>query len=423
MPANIQIVRDAPKVGRRTRSPKHTFHLKDVRPFQIQPHFIAPVWPGETMKNMLVQAKCEGPFVGANTVGWWFEQYYFYVKHRDLRDRDVVLEMHLDPAFTPSTLYGAANPKHYAMGEGDWVGKCLRAVVEEYFRDEGEDWDEFMFEGLPLAALNHNTIMDSLKDATITSDHVDSEIPGENPVIPDGVPAGFTEHFAQWEAMRGMQLTDATFEDYLKSYGVKVPRELKVDEIHKPELLRYVRDWTYPTVSTDEDANSGFAPRWNIAERADKDRYFAEPGFLFGVTVMRPKVYYGAQRAAGVNEMLTPYAWLPAVLLDQEYTSLKKIASGSDAFLLNNTGHDLWVDLRDLAVHGDQFLNFDPVEDAGLMTSVSPFAPMLPDPESMQRRYPSNAMITALQYVDGSLGEVDGQVSMSILGRLTDTSL
>ena len=42
--------------GRRPRRPSHPFQVRH-EPFQIQPFFIAPVLPGETMKNLLLQSR------------------------------------------------------------------------------------------------------------------------------------------------------------------------------------------------------------------------------------------------------------------------------------------------------------------------------------------------------------------------------
>ena len=50
----ISLVNDAPLVGRIQRRPKHSFNVKH-QPFTIQPIMIAPVIPGETMTNLLLQ--------------------------------------------------------------------------------------------------------------------------------------------------------------------------------------------------------------------------------------------------------------------------------------------------------------------------------------------------------------------------------
>src|SRR3546814_10510072 len=106
----------------------------------------------------------------------------------------------------------------------------------------------------------------------------------------------FTDHYAQWEAMRSMQLTASTFEDWVKTFGVRVPKA-EAEESHRPELLRYIREWSYPSNTINPaDGTPSSAVSWSVAERADKDRFFSEPGFLFGCAVARPKVYFSKQK-------------------------------------------------------------------------------------------------------------------------------
>ena len=95
---------------------------------------------------------------------------------------------------------------------------------------------------------------------------------------------------------------------------------------------------------------------WAQAERADKDRYFKEPGFLFGITCVRPKVYLQNQSMAGVNMLDTAFGWMPALMRDEPFTSLRKYAATTGPFPVVNDAY--WVDMRDLFVHGDQFVNF-----------------------------------------------------------------
>ena len=61
----------ARRTGRVTRSPRHTFQLRH-KPFLLQPFMLAPVLPGDTVKNMLLQARAvtspiANPLVGLVT--------------------------------------------------------------------------------------------------------------------------------------------------------------------------------------------------------------------------------------------------------------------------------------------------------------------------------------------------------------------
>ena len=410
---NIEVVQAGATVGRKLRNPRHSFAVRQV-PYAIQPFFIAPVLPGETMKNLLVQALVVSDPLSSGITGWWYEQYYFYVKHRDLDERDLVTEMHLLPETDVSSLLSAASTPYYHGGGINWTKLCLNAVVRDYFRNEGETVDDFTIGGLPQASINVDNWLDSAKLEGSTPVH-DEDLPGEVEQVPDGVPAGFENHYAQWQHMRALRLTEATFADYLKTFGVRPARELK-PEIHRPELLRYVKDWTYPTQIVDPDGNPARGCIWSVSERADKDRFFAEPGFLLGVSVARPKVYLRNQVGAAVSLMDSAYAWLPALMQDEPFTSLRRVAADAPESPLIDTIEDAyWVDLRDLLVYGDQFLNFDLAStDAGMVALPGTF---------LQRRYAMEADVTAM-LADPlrNLIRSDGVVSLSIASRITDTS-
>ena len=79
--ANVQVANLAQQ-RRVTRRPQHTFQLRH-RPWEIQPFMLAPVLPGETMQNLLLQARVVTDPIKNPLIGWWCEHYVFYVKHRD----------------------------------------------------------------------------------------------------------------------------------------------------------------------------------------------------------------------------------------------------------------------------------------------------------------------------------------------------
>lgn len=415
------IVQEVKKQGRVTRSPKHSFRIS-FKPFAIQPNLIAPVLPGETLDHALYQVLARTDGVKAEMSGWWFEQYVFYVKHRDLVQRDLITQMHLDPAANLATVkLGAADTSKYQFnGAIDWVGMCLQRVVEEYFRDEGEAWDSRMVGSLPMARLNSDIWTDSVmldSEASTQSE----ELPGQVSVLPDqGIPAGFEAAYAHWESMRAMQLYTATFEDYLKSFGVSAPRETKVDEIYRPELIRYFRDWQLPSVKFDDSVGAAVPMvSWKMGERIDKPRFFAEPGFIFGVVVCRPKLIMANLKGAGVGMLDNAYAWLPAVLSDEPYTSLKKYVGATGP--IANTGAagvgDYWVDVKDLFIHGDQFYKsqsaeYDPV-------TVAPYV----NTGKLDHRYYTGNTNTLFKVAAAEYIVADGVFDLNIKTRLTDTSL
>ncbi|TXG98913.1 MAG: hypothetical protein E6R08_03545 [Nevskiaceae bacterium] len=78
--------------------------------------------------------------------------------------------------------------------------------------------------------------------------------------------------------------------------------------------------------------------------------------------------------------------------------------------------NDYWVDLRDLLVHGDQFVNFAlNATDAGFVA--------LPT-AAMEKKYATAVMADALFKVpaNGNKIKADGRIDLSILSRIEDTS-
>lgn len=427
-------LQELPKVGRKQRRPSHSFALR-TRPWQIQPFMIAPVLPGETMKNLLLQSRVVSGRLNDGLVGWWTEFYFFYVKLRDLPQRDALTDMLVTNANVDA--YKAPDFKEiFYEGPGDmqYVRWALQRVVEEYFRDEDEAWDVATLDELPLAQIGNSSWTDSLiPDSKVAdADDTPEAFPGNQMPAPYD---GFDQHYAHWEAMRSMQLTAVDFEDWLKTFGVKVPSAAK-EEKHRPELLRYVREWTYPTANgvfhTSTGPVAGPMCSWSIAERADKDRFFSEPGFVFGVNVTRPKVYLGAQYQAAVGLLNDAYAWLPAILQPEPYTSLKKVGLGTGP--ASDMTEAYWVDLRDLFMYGDQFLNFDPW--ATVSDKPVDALSMVNLPADNGARFASSQDVDALfRGTDDAGGtpaqdvasllriKVEGRCDLNILSRLEDTSL
>ena len=93
--AKISLVQPTAAIGRKIRSPRHSFATKQL-PYEITPFFFALVLPGETMKSLQYLNSCRSGFLRATQSGWWHETMFFYVKHRDLATADTLVNMHLD---------------------------------------------------------------------------------------------------------------------------------------------------------------------------------------------------------------------------------------------------------------------------------------------------------------------------------------
>ena len=399
---------------RKARRPQHTFYLKQI-PFQIQPFMIAPVLPGETLKNLLLQARCVTDPVKNPIIGWWLEYYFFYIKHRDLSNttwRDTFTNMMIDPSTTTAALKDSSDQTNVYFNPGtdnqlNIVLKCLETVTQWYFRTQDEAWNNYTLNGLPMASVVGNSWLDSF----INDDAFQTSI--EPTIDTSGASVGITvieQAMRQWEMLKNDNLIDMTYEDYLRTYGVNLQTEVP----HKPELIRFVRNWQYPsnTINATTGAPTS-AVSWAVAERADKDRFFKEPGYIFGVSVIRPKIYFNTQVTYGAAFLDDPYSWLPAIMSDDPNTSLKQFTAGTGPLQTNTD--DYWIDMKDLFLFGDQFTN---------QTIANPSwnGLTLPDANGNKKYPTSQAMIDTLFVSANATCKVDGIVSLNISGRLENTT-
>lgn len=389
-----------PMVGRRSRRPSHRFNIES-KPWEISPICIAPVLPGETLKNLLLQSRVVSNPIVSSVVGAWCEYFFFYVKHRQMPDAANLVSMVFDPATTLAAT--AVNSAHYYDGRGyNFVSQCLQAVVNEWFRETGEAYASGVTAGRgsrPLAKIGIDSFAESLVDTTVLS---------------DGGALGGTQEAQDkalelYEYLRAMNFTRMTYEEWLATYGVNMA---KVQERDRPELIRYVREWTYPTNTVEPSTGVPTAAySWGITERADKDRFFDEPGFIFGVQIVRPKVYFSNQTGHAASMLDRVMRWLPAIMADDPSSSLAEFTTTQGPFGKSAAGftNGYWLDVRDLFLYGDQFL------DAAAQTN----AVALPTIAQVHR-YATEAMGDALFSGAGKLIRADGNVSLNILGTQQD---
>lgn len=403
-------VSSAPRTQRNTRSPVHPFNIR-ARPFSIVPFLLAPVLPGETMKSLLLQSRVVSKPVNDPLIGWWHENYLFYVKHRDLHDRDILTEMMLDFNADTSSLEEAADTDFYHGSGIPWAKLCYQRVVEEYFRADEEPWDISLDGvGYAIAYVNNRDYLDS---AIVAADRAASlDVPistaGDDATSVQEIQAAF----AQWEFLRANNYTQMDYEDYLATYGVRT----EAVELHRPELLRYTRSWSYPVNTIDPtDGSPTSAMSWSIQERADKDRFFREPGFIFGVQVNRPKVYLGRPTGSITGFMGTALSWLPAILREDGPSSYVNIPDNDMMGDIASSGFD--VDIRDLFLYGEQFHNHGATAGMNKLASF-------PGTVYPARRIPTAAQALSVMLDTATANYVssDGVVNLSIAGRLVDLS-
>lgn len=400
------------RMQRRMRYPSHPFNVKS-RPYQITPFMIAAVLPGETLKSATMQAKALTPPLQSTTLGWWAEQYFFYVKLSDLGSDFV--DMVIDPDYSPTAL-DTATPvtRDYfeaAVGlEGiNYVDRCLEAIMPVYFRDDGEAASAGLINSEYSAKIVGKSVIDSLKPATAY------EAAAVDPSVDLNANATITASEvikAQRMYLSAMQngLTDKSYEDWLRDYGVKIDAETR----QGPELLRYLRDWTYPTRLVDPaDGSPTAACQWALQERLDKPRFFKEPGFVFGVTCFRPKVYLKNWQGTLTAFMKDGSFWMPS-------EALNVVAEGIKAFTLATgpagaSTANYALDLRDLLMHGEQFVNHDLTTAKGTVS--------LPSLDGTNTKYATDADVQALfvgtTYDVEAEGVVNLRIATPLLGDMT----
>lgn len=403
----VQIANVLPAGQRRMRRPQHSFFTRQ-KPWQIQPIMIAPVLPGETLKQLLVQSRAVTDPIRNGLIGWHLEYYFFYVKHTDLEIREDMRELHLDIQKSLSAHYSATEVLTYHKGSRiNYTRMCLERVTECYFRDQDEAWNVSggTIDSLPLAKVSQPGWWDSIMDATVVPDTTLVNEAGAGTLLSSELETAQRT----WEFLRMQNLTNATFEDYLKTFGIRG----SVVSDHKPELIRYIKDWTYPTNTVDPLTGvPSSACSWAIGERADKDRFFTEPGFIFGVSVCRPKVYMDEQRGSAAHNLDTTLTWLPAIMKDDPASSLKLEDNATGA--IEGTTNDYFWDVRDLFLYGDQFINLPEGTASYNMVSL-PTAAFAHD-------YVSAADIDGI-FVTATTAiymRQDGIVSLQILGTQVD---
>lgn len=410
MSLSTQLMQHVGAVSRKTRRPAIPFQTK-VKPFQIAPFFMHPVLPGETLKKAMLQAKCLSAPLASDMVGCHAELYWFYVKLTDLDEREKLKQMVVDPTYdavaaglttTTPNLWtfcnaGVGNPAI------DFGQMCLDRVVSVYFRNEDQQPGDFMLGGQYAARVLRESSIQSIMLATdLASADVDVDLDGDGTITAQEV----ENAHAQWLSLVTNGLTEKSYADWCKSYGITLARE----ELHEPENIRYMREWTAPTRLVDPSTGAPTAAyAWNLQESLDKDRFFKEPGFLFGVQVFRPKIIIGNYTGGLSNFLADGMSWLPGEVLNSAAYGLREFAAGTGP-VPAATGAYV-IDLRDLLMYGEQFVNFDLSTDGENVVA-------LPAADMSVKDYVSAADVTALFAGANEYIRTEGQITLNILSQL-----
>lgn len=430
-------------MGRMTRSPQHPFNIK-ARPFQLQPFFIAPVLAGETMKSLRMQSRCVTDPLANGLIGWWTEYYFFYVKLTDMVQdsheasisvADKAIGMLTGDTVTNGDLEHSANSNYrdyYAGATGDttrinWVRFCLQRLFDgaggvNYFRTIDETLASGLLDSVPMIEVKGQSVFDSLIAEGEIDDLLDVNVDAD---ASGTITAGEVDRALQvYQMMVEQGMTEMSYDEYLATFGIR----RRAEESHRPELLRFVREWQYPSNTIDPSSGAPVgAVSWSIQATADKPRLFKEPGFLIGLTAARPKTYWGNQKGTATSYMSDLYKWLPAVMKGDPRASWALVKDGAYASSawpgiigdITDSG-GAYIDIKDLFLYGEQYVNHDMsgTMPAGINMVALPGA-------GLEKRYADSTSIDAFfKNAAGGLKYVrqDGLVSLSIAGRQMDTS-
>lgn len=341
--SSIQVVTGQEARTRKTRTPNFPV-AGTMQPTGIYPLFVHPVLPGETLTRMNLKQRIVSRPVNNPLAGSWYEGWLMYVKLTDLNR--ALGEMFITNDFSTSGYTAASTDQRFftQSGEIDWVRLCYDRIIETYFVDE--DATAPTIDGVAQAKLQNMWWGQNLTFQADISD----------PAVPSNV-SDVTPDVSAFEMARIMGMSEITYEDYLKQYGVQSIRA----ELGRPEVLRYWRSWKQP-VNTVEPSTGEPTSAWIWSEdiRAEKDIYFREPGFLVGMHAIRPKFYLGQVRHSRVQDMWGFKDWFPAYNAADPSASIQAISSADAIFessVLHTGDPDLWVDHADLLMHGEQFVN------------------------------------------------------------------
>lgn len=411
----MRMLTDAPPTDRVGRYPKHTFNVREV-PFTAQPFMLARVLPGETLENLFFESRVVTDPIANPIIGWKKEYYFFYVRVTDLLN-DSIKNMFVDPnnaEIAGLDQAGNVARTYTAKGAIDWAGLCLDRIVTTYFRDEGETASQYAFtDGTRIVQIRESTFLDSLTDKDLLP---------EGDAIANATDAGDLDRLMDaFSMLRSMGIADMTYEDWLRSNGIAIPNK---DE-NKPELLARFSEFVYPANTIDPATGIPTSVcSWVFKNGERKRKFFKEPGFLMGVSVTRPKVYFAGLAGSVAGFAQRAWDWTPNYAAQMPETSLKFFAAGTGPLgdRLNDTD-GYWLDMRDELLYGDQWQNVlpFPANSANPATLGNQHMLALPD-QSLNWKYPTEAMCKAFFTTPATAFYVrqDGYVSLSIKGLQVD---
>lgn len=409
----MQTLLNVPPKSRQGRYPRHDFNTPAI-PFTAHPFMIAPVMPGETLTNLYLESRVVTDPCLNSIIGWKKEYLFYYVRMSDLMLASI-RDMFVDPTNTDlaATLGIAANDTVYYTAKGgvDYAKRAVKRVVETFFRDQDETADQYKTaDDRYIVQFKKQLWMDSLTD---------KDLMPEGALLSTATDANDLQRLMNaFEQLRALGIANMTYEDWLRSNGIPIPDK----DTDKPEEIAYFSDFSYPSNTIDPtNGTPRSALSWVFKNGHSKPKFFKEPGFIIGISVTRPKIYYSGLAGNAAGFLTRAWDWSPNYLWSMPEATLKPFAGDTGPLGDRTTAPDgYFLDMRDLFLYGDQWQNhtaFNAVPaDSGANHMVA-----LPDGASFRWKYPSEAQCKQF-FVDTANGRVkqDGYVSLQIQGTMVD---
>lgn len=363
----VKLVQEQRAQDRQTRSPKHKFQLR-TRPFQISPFMIAPVLPGETLVRFMHQARIVTDPIDNPIIGWKKEYGLWYVKLTDLYDRETIISMLIDPTASMAALDDATSLNYYHVNGTmspaiNWPLKCTTRIVDEYFRYEGEAAGDFTINTVGPAAplyaapIKHDLYVDSLiNEDALEATTADVDLANAGSEFGTAVRISEVEKvMREWQLAKMHGVVEMTYEEWCRQHGVSIG---VAAELHKPELIEVWGEWSYPTNTIDPtNGTPRSAVSWAMSNAPKRAFAFREPGFIVGLTWCRPKVYYENLTSHASMLLNTSKDWSVRLFGEDPMAGFKAIDTAGDPPVDANTDA-YYLDVKDVFLHGDQFINF-----------------------------------------------------------------
>lgn len=414
----VTISRPRSKNQSKIRVPTTNYRLKQ-RPWQIQPFAIVPVLPGEKVSKILWTDNAITDPLKDRFNGWWCETLAFYIRVRDTipDEAETLKDMFLNPEANLSSLYDAADTKYFHAYGVNWLKHTVYQIVKHYFRSDEELPETYQIDNMFAATVGTDNWTDSMiLGAQLAAEDIDIDANADGDIMASEV----DKSMRMWEMLKAGLLTDMDYEDFLRTYGVRIPA---AEIPGKPRLLKRVSDWTMPNNIVEPTTGvPTTAAYWANRDRIDNDVAIKEPGFVVMLRVYRPKIFRAGIKGSVTGIMDTAMEWLPAILMDDPNTSLVTVPTAAGP--LGALGQEYTFDMRDFFLYGEEFANFD------LSTYSSavalPAVETAPTPDRFNKRYPTLAMAKQIFVGDDASGkqfiETGGRVDFTIAGQIMDTT-